>query len=175
MSWAWGITKGRQTGSWDPGAHLSRTTMTIFSADAFFTTWWALSVLHPAQSRPSICRIWSPKRSPTKDAGVLAWTSCTKSPWRRQAPQSVPPAQPEPRCLLLGCCLPPDLLRAYWALGLQLCTATYRVPHFPGEEVSHTARKQRSQEFRSFPSISDDKASACNAGGSVNPWVGKIF
>lgn len=80
MSWAWGITKGRQTGSWDPGAHLSRTTMTIFSADAFFTTWWALSVLHPAQSRPSICRIWSPKRSPTKDAGVLAWTSCTKSP-----------------------------------------------------------------------------------------------
>lgn len=57
--------------------------MTIFSADAFFTARWALSVLHPAQSRPFICKIWSPKRSPTRDAGVLAWTSCTKSPWER--------------------------------------------------------------------------------------------
>ena len=75
----------------------------------------------------------------------------------------------------LHCCLPPDLLRACWALGPQLCIATYRVPHFPGEETGHTARKQRSQEFRSFPGISDDKESACNAGDLVNPWLGKIF
>jgi len=54
--------------------------MTIFSGDAFFSARCALSLLQPAQFLPSICRIWSPKRSPTSAAGELAFTSCTKMP-----------------------------------------------------------------------------------------------
>lgn len=57
MSRAWDPGLGRQGGSRGLATHLSRTTMTIFSADALFSTRWALSVFHPAQSRPSICRI----------------------------------------------------------------------------------------------------------------------
>lgn len=57
MSRAWDPGLGRQGGSGGLTTHLSRTTMTIFSADALFSTRWALSVFHPAQSRPSICRI----------------------------------------------------------------------------------------------------------------------
>lgn len=64
-----------------PPAHLSRTTMTIFSGDAFFSARCALSLLQPVQFLPSICRIWSPKRSPTSAAGELTFTSCTKMPW----------------------------------------------------------------------------------------------
>lgn len=56
MSWArtW-LEAEREAGGL--ATHLSRTTMMIFSADALFSTRWALSVLHPAQSRPSTCRI----------------------------------------------------------------------------------------------------------------------
>lgn len=64
-----------------PLAHLSRTTMTIFSGFAFFSARCALSLLQPAQFLPSICSTWSPKRSPTSAAGELAFTSCTKMPW----------------------------------------------------------------------------------------------
>lgn len=56
--WAWDTAGDTQkTPPHGPAAHLSRTIMMIFSADAFFTARWALSLLHPAQSRPSICRI----------------------------------------------------------------------------------------------------------------------
>lgn len=72
--------------------HLSRTTMTIFSGFAFFSARCALSLLQPAQFLPSICRTWSPKRSPTSAAGELAFTSCTKMPWGRS------------RVVAQGCC-----------------------------------------------------------------------
>ena len=148
VSWAWGVAGGGQRGSWDPATHLSRTTMTIFSADAFFTTRWALSVLHPTQLRPSICRIWSPKCSPTRDAGVLAWTSCTKSPWGRQSPQSALPAHHEPRSLLQAAVCPLILPEPTGHWG---CSSAQQIQATPfswrGNTPGHTARKQRSQEF----------------------------